>query len=118
MLRYDYLLIGGGMTADAAVSTLVAGDPKGKIGLVSAETDPPYNRPPLTKGLWKDQDLRSVWRKSARLGATLHLGRRVERLDADEKQAVDDEGQVDAARDIIAQGERLEPVDLMGRLPQ
>jgi NADPH-dependent 2,4-dienoyl-CoA reductase/sulfur reductase-like enzyme len=52
------------------------------------------------------------------LGATLHLGRRVERLDADEKQAVDDEGQVDAARDIIAQGERLEPVDLMGRLPQ
>lgn len=94
MLRYDYLIVGGGMTADAAVSALVAGDPKGKIGLVSAESDPPYNRPPLTKGLWKDENLGSVWLKSARLGATLHLARRVERLDVDEKQAVDDEGQV------------------------
>jgi 3-phenylpropionate/trans-cinnamate dioxygenase ferredoxin reductase subunit len=94
MLRYDYLIVGGGMTADAAVSTLVAGDPEGKIGLVSAESDPPYNRPPLTKGLWRDKNLGAVWRKSARLGATLHLARRVERLDVDEKQAVDDEGQV------------------------
>lgn len=94
MLHYDYLIIGGGMSADAAVEALAARDPQGKIGLISAESDPPYDRPPLTKGLWKDQDLGSVWRKSARAGATLHLNRRVERLDADEKQAVDDEGQV------------------------
>jgi len=94
MLQYDYLIVGGGMTADAAVSALVAGDPKSKIGLVGAESDPPYKRPPLTKGLWKDETLGSVWLKSARLGATLHLARRVERLDVDEKQAIDDEGQV------------------------
>ena len=94
MLHYDYLIIGGGMSADAAVATLVARDPQGQIGLISAESDPPYNRPPLTKGLWKDQDLGSVWRKSARVGATLHLNRRVERLDADKKQAFDDEGRV------------------------
>ena len=94
MLHYDYLVIGGGMSADAAIAALVARDPQGKIALISAESDPPYDRPPLTKGLWKDKDLGSVWRKSARVGATLHLGRRVERLDVDEKQAVDDEGQV------------------------
>jgi 3-phenylpropionate/trans-cinnamate dioxygenase ferredoxin reductase subunit len=94
MLHYDYLIIGGGMTADAAVASLAARDPQGKIGLVSAESDPPYDRPPLTKGLWKDQDLGSVWRQSARAGATLHLNRRIERLDVDEKQAVDAEGQV------------------------
>jgi NADPH-dependent 2,4-dienoyl-CoA reductase/sulfur reductase-like enzyme len=94
MLHYDYLIIGGGMTADAAVSTLVASDPQGRIGLISAESDPPYDRPPLTKGLWKDQELGSVWRETSRAGATLHLGRRVERLDADAKQVKDDEGQV------------------------
>jgi NADPH-dependent 2,4-dienoyl-CoA reductase/sulfur reductase-like enzyme len=94
MLHYDYLIIGGGMSADAAVTTLAARDPQGRIGLVSAESDPPYDRPPLTKGLWKDQDLGSVWRESSQTGATLHLNRRVERLDVDQKQAVDDGGQV------------------------
>jgi 3-phenylpropionate/trans-cinnamate dioxygenase ferredoxin reductase subunit len=94
MLHYDYLIIGGGMSAAAAVTTLAARDPQGTIGLVSAESDPPYDRPPLTKGLWKDQDLGSVWRQSAQAGATLHLNRRVERLDVDQKQAVDDGGQV------------------------
>jgi len=94
MVSYDYLIVGGGMTADAAATALVERDPQGKIGLISAESDPPYDRPPLTKGLWKDQDLGSVWRETSRAGATLHLGRRVERLDVDEKQAIDDEGQV------------------------
>lgn len=94
MSHYNYLIIGGGMSADAAVATLVARDPRSKIGLVSAEGDPPYDRPPLTKGLWKDQDLASVWRQSAPAGADLHLGRWIERLDVDQKQAVDDQGQV------------------------
>ena len=94
MLHYDYLIIGGGMSADAAVTTLIARDPQSKIGLVSAESDPPYDRPSLTKGLWKDQDLGSVWRQGSRAGATLHLNRRIERLDIGEKQAEDDKGQV------------------------
>jgi NADPH-dependent 2,4-dienoyl-CoA reductase/sulfur reductase-like enzyme len=93
MLQYKYLIVGGGMSADAAVTTLVAGDPQGKVGIISAEHDPPYDRPPLSKGLWKDMDLGSVWRETSRSGATLHLGRRVERLDVEEKQVVDDKGQ-------------------------
>ena len=79
MIHYDYLIIGGGMTAASAVTALAVRDPQGKIGLISAESDPPYDRPPLTKGLWKDQELGSVWRKSARTGAALHLNRRIER---------------------------------------
>ena len=100
-VHYDYLIIGGGMSADAAVATLVARDPKGKIGLVSAESDPPYDRPPLTKGLWKDKDLASVWRENAQSGATLHLGRRIERLDVANKQAEDDEGQIYAFEKLL-----------------
>jgi 3-phenylpropionate/trans-cinnamate dioxygenase ferredoxin reductase component len=28
-------------------------DPDRAIGLIGAEPDPPYDRPPLSKGLWK-----------------------------------------------------------------
>ena len=62
MRSYKYLIIGGGMTADAAVSGIRELDTKGSIGMISSDADPPYNRPPLTKGLWKDKPLDSVWR--------------------------------------------------------
>jgi hypothetical protein len=43
MNNYKYLIIGGGMTADAAVSGIQEIDSEGSIGLVSAEPDPPYD---------------------------------------------------------------------------
>ena len=62
MKTYKYLIIGGGMTADAAASGIRESDAQGSIGLVSSDSDPPYDRPPLTKSLWKDKPLESVWR--------------------------------------------------------
>src|SRR6185503_14540483 len=53
MASYDYLIVGGGMTADAAARGIRERDSKGTIGIIGAESHPPYNRPPLTKGLWK-----------------------------------------------------------------
>jgi NAD(P)H-nitrite reductase large subunit len=50
---YSYLIIGGGMTADAAVRGIRELDAKGAIGLIGSETDEPYSRPPLSKALWK-----------------------------------------------------------------
>ena len=64
MPSFKYLIVGGGMTADAAVRGIRDVDKEGSIGLVSAETVPPYNRPPLTKGLWKGKPLESIWRKT------------------------------------------------------
>ena len=62
MTHYKHLVIGGGMTAAAAVEGIREIDPDGAIGLISAETDPPYNRPPLSKGLWKgDPTLEGIW---------------------------------------------------------
>ena len=114
MLHYDYLIVGGGMTGDAAITTLVAGDPQGRIGIISAESDPPYDRPPLSKGLWRGKELGSIWRETSQLGATLHLGRRAGRLDVDEKQVEDDEGQIYAFDKLLlatgGQPRRL-PVD-------
>ena len=62
MRNHKYLIIGGGMTADAAVSGIREIDPTGSIGLISSDSDPPYDRPPLTKALWKGKPLDSVWR--------------------------------------------------------
>ena len=54
MQHYTYLIIGGGMTADAALQGIRSVDAAGKIGVIGAESDPPYNRPPLSKGLGKE----------------------------------------------------------------
>src|SRR5690349_13480235 len=93
MEQYQYLIIGGGMTAAGAVEGIRAVDADGTIGVISAETDPPYNRPPLTKGLWKgDPPLEGIWTGTADHGAALHLGRTVEMLDPRSKQVRDDAG--------------------------
>jgi 3-phenylpropionate/trans-cinnamate dioxygenase ferredoxin reductase subunit len=92
MARYDYLIIGGGMTADAAVQGIREVDSRGTIGLIGAEADPPYDRPPLSKGLWKGKPLDGIWRPTQGRNVALHLGRRAERLDAQRKEVTDDAG--------------------------
>lgn len=94
MPHYKYLIIGAGMTADAAASAIRKSDSEGSIGLVSKEYVMPYNRPPLTKDLWKGKDIDSIWRKTEKLDVTFHLGRVIQSLDAEKKSATDDAGQV------------------------
>jgi len=92
MPHYTYLIIGGGMTADAAIGGIREVDPGGSVGLIGAETHPPYNRPPLSKGLWKGKSLESIWRKTDRQGVTLHLGRQATSLNPRNKRITDDQG--------------------------
>jgi NADPH-dependent 2,4-dienoyl-CoA reductase/sulfur reductase-like enzyme len=94
MAHYKYLIIGGGMTADAAVQAIRKVDADGSIGLISSELVPPYDRPPLSKGLWKGKTIDSIWRKTEGLDVTFHFGRIVRSLDPEDKHATDDEGQV------------------------
>ena len=82
------------MTADAAVQGIREIDSSGSIGLISMESDPPYDRPPLTKGLWKDKTFDSIWRSAAKQNATLYLGRTVKSLDLKSKKATDDQGTI------------------------
>ena len=92
MPEYKYLIVGGGMTADAAVRGIRAVDSEGSLGLIGAEKDPPYDRPPLSKALWKGKDLESIWRGTQDERVELHLGRRVEGIDREAKKVTDDEG--------------------------
>ena len=90
--RYKYLIIGGGMTADAAIGGIRQADSSGSIGLIGADPHPPYNRPPLSKALWKGKPLDSIWRRTDRRGVDLHLGRTAVGLDPGRKQVTDDQG--------------------------
>jgi len=92
MAGYDYLIVGGGMTADAAARGIRERDSRGTIGIIGADPHPPYNRPPLTKGLWKADAPDSIWRKTEEAGVELHLGRRVRTVDAASRRVGDDRG--------------------------
>lgn len=93
-LHYKYLIIGAGMTADAAVRGIRESDSEGTIGLIGAEEEGPYDRPPLTKGLWKGKPVSKIWRGTEGKGADLHLGRRAMVVDPQGKSVTDDQSTV------------------------
>lgn len=55
MNAYKYIIIGGGMTADAAAKGIREVDTDGSIAIFSSEPVPPYYRPPLSKSLWLNE---------------------------------------------------------------
>jgi 3-phenylpropionate/trans-cinnamate dioxygenase ferredoxin reductase component len=87
-----YLIVGGGMTGDAATQGIRDHDADGSITLVGSESHPPYKRPPLTKGLWSGGDEAKIWRGTADRDVDLVLGRSIVSLDVDAKRATDDAG--------------------------
>jgi 3-phenylpropionate/trans-cinnamate dioxygenase ferredoxin reductase component len=101
MADYTYLIVGGGMTADAAARGIRDADPSGTIGLVGVEPHPPYNRPPLSKALWKGDAEETIWRNTTATGAELVLGRRVVALDLHEHTATDDRGTVHRFKKLL-----------------
>lgn len=88
MEKYKYLIIGGGMTADSAVHGIRSIDASGTIGLISQESDPPYDRPPLSKGLWTgDVDFEEIWRSTqdSSTRVDLHLDQHVQSIAPSQK---------------------------------
>ncbi len=92
MDKYKYLIIGGGMAADAAARAISERDPGGSVAIFGNELDPPYTRPTLSKGLWKGKPVEKIYRKTQNTGAQLHLGRIITGLDLNEKKVKDDRG--------------------------
>ncbi len=92
MKHHKYLIIGGGMTGDAAVRGIRELDGDGSIGMIGDETDMPYARPPLTKGMWKGRPFEKIWRGTDKLNVEFHLGRRATELDTSAKRVRDDKG--------------------------
>ena len=101
MTNYQYLIIGGGMTAAAAADGIREVDPTGRIGIISAERDAPYNRPPLSKGLWKGDPLDGIWRKPKGRAPELHLDRVIKEIIPKERRVNDSQGNVFAYEKLL-----------------
>ncbi len=92
MKRYDYVIIGGGMAGDSAIAGIRELDERGSILLISAEPNPPYNRPPLSKGLWKGKPLETIWRKSEFENIEILLDQKIVTVDPEQKSIVSIKG--------------------------
>lgn len=92
MKKYKYLIVGSGMTGDAAARGIRELDPNGPIGMIGNETVMPYARPPLSKGLWKGRPFEKVWLGTDKLNIEFHLGRQVAKLNLASKGLRDDQG--------------------------
>jgi 3-phenylpropionate/trans-cinnamate dioxygenase ferredoxin reductase component len=94
MERVKYLIIGGGLAADAAVRGIREIDRVGSILIVSDEKDPPYDRPPLSKALWTGTPLHAIWRHTELAGAALRLGTKIIALDPPRRIATDTDARI------------------------
>lgn len=92
MPSYKYLIVGGGMTAAAAISGIREVDRDGSIGVITSEPHPPYDRPPLSKGLWSGQQLETIWRTADDDTVTFHQSCTARELDVRSKRITDDHG--------------------------
>ncbi len=97
--RVDFVIVGGGRAGASAIETLLKHGVDGKrITLIGAETELPYNRPPLSKGYLLNREAReSVFVKPRSFydtaGVELLLGTRVTAVRPDAHAVTTDAGQ-------------------------
>ncbi|KAA1374634.1 NAD(P)/FAD-dependent oxidoreductase [Aeromicrobium fastidiosum] len=92
---YDYLIIGGGMTADTAAKGIREKDADGTIGILGEESTAPFPRPALSKKLWTDDEFTeddAALDTADETGATLHLDSRVDTIDREAKRVTTSTG--------------------------
>ena len=87
MTRYEYVIVGGGMIADAAAKGIRELDPDSAILVLGDDPDEPYTRPALTKLLWTDPSFteEKVPLGSEATGAEIRTGTTVESIDPEAK---------------------------------
>lgn len=93
----DYLVVGGGMAADAAVKAILERDAGADILMLSEEESLPYARPPLTKDLWTSPnttpaDIMLDPEPYGGDGVKVRLSTRVDKIDRAAKRVIDHHG--------------------------
>lgn len=106
MESFDHVVVGAGVAADAAARGVREVDPDATILVVGPEPDPPYDRPPLTKDLWRPDPPATIdLGTAAATGATVRTGRAVTALDTASRTVTTDDGaQVRYDRLVLATG--------------
>src|SRR5262245_7336517 len=94
MPHYPYLIIGGGMAAAAAVEAIDEVDGGKVIAVISSDAQKPYDRPPISKALWKgEKQVDEVFRPLSDK-VTFHAWRTITKLEPKEHRATDNLGTV------------------------
>ncbi len=93
MKEYKYIIIGGGMTGSAAVMGIRENDSDGSIAMFSKEQFGPYNRPPLTKALWKGGKIEDIMRPMDKYNIDLYLQTSIKSLNPDMHVIEDENGE-------------------------
>lgn len=121
MDSFKYVIIGGGMVAGFAAKEMVKqGLGAGELCILSADTEPPYQRPPLSKGfLAGTEEVEKLFINKepfyADSGIDLRLGARVRAVDLQARQVRMVEGGVVAFENLLfATGSSVRHVDLPG----
>lgn len=89
---FDYVIIGAGMAGEAAAQAIRDADAKATIGMLGEESHPPYDRPPLTKKLWKGGKEADIWRPIDKARAAVTLQRRAVKIERTAHIVHDDAG--------------------------
>ncbi len=98
---FDYLIVGAGMAGEAAAQAIRGADADAAIALIGAEPHPPYDRPPLSKALWKDGKEDDIWRPIDRARAHVQLSRRATAIDRVAHAVRDDAGDIWKYRKLL-----------------
>lgn len=115
-MRYDYLIVGGGMVADNAARGIREHDKTGTIGILGADTDEPYTRPALSKKLWTDKEFgrdKVPLNTAEDTGADIRTDTRVTSLDREGRSVSTEAGeQVEYSELLLATGGSPNRLDL------
>ncbi len=104
MKHFKYLIIGGGMTGDSAVKGIRELDKISSVGVISAEPNPPYSRPPLTKGLWKGTSEEKIWRKTDEQNAEVLIHSMVSSINNDKSVTLSTGEMISYSKLLLATG--------------
>ena len=119
-MKHKYVIVGGGLAAASAVEGIRSRDREGSIVMFSRENHAPYNRPPLSKGLWfgktTEEELAvhppSYYREQS---VEVLLRREVVELDPDQHSVWDERGvKYTYEKLLIATGGRPRRLSLPG----
>ena len=114
------VVVGGGLAAGKLVTVYRAAGGEAPVTVLAAESDPPYHRPPLTKGFLRGEVERegTYVRPAAEYedeDVELRLGVAVERIDPEAHDVVLEGGEeVPYGRLVLATGARPRPRPLPG----
>lgn len=92
MKNYKYIIIGGGMTGSTAAMGIRKNDQMGSIAMFSKEKFGPYNRPPLTKGLWNGMQIEDIVRPIEKYQVDLYLQSTIVEIQPDKKAVLTEQG--------------------------